>query len=234
MAYIKTAWADDVPVTYANLAHCEEQYGEIMTYLAAHDHDDRYYPKADVDSFFWDSTTDGDGSELDADTLEGVESADIVAGADVGIGGWWYGTMADFTDGYLDADPTWHICDGAGGSIDLREDMIIGAGGDYNPGESGGSNTFKAAGYTIGYEHILTAAECMHTHVIQDHYAATAARTIASPNSTSVTTATTSEENQTDTAGGGVGHPHTGTFTCASTYSLLPPFIALIPIQKVA
>lgn len=233
MAYTKTTWAAGTAVTYANLNHIEEQYTEIMSYLAAHDHDDRYYLKAEVDSYFWDEGTDGAGSTLDADTLEGVEGSAIISGAAVGIGGWWYGTLDDFTDGYLDADPTWHICDGDGGSIDLEEIFIIGAMGALGAGDTGGNNEFKPVGYSSGEAHVLTAAEVMHTHTMSDQYANFVTRVGgATPAPTGASTET---EHQTSTAGGGTGHTHTGTFTGSSTKkSLLPPFIALIPIQKVA
>jgi hypothetical protein len=233
MAYVKTEWVAETAVTYALLNHIEEQYDEITDYLAAHDHDDRYYTKAEVDSYFWDGSTDGEGSTLDADTLEGIEEAAIVSGAEVGIGGWYCGSMDDFTDGYLDADPTWHVCDGDGGSIDLQDVMIIGAGGEFAAGQTGGNNTFKPAGLTYGESHILTAAECMHTHLISDLYGANMLRG-GSGQSGAMTSTTTSVENETNTAGGGIGHEHTGTFTCSTTYNQLPPFIALIPIQKVS
>ncbi len=234
MTYTKTTWVEDTAVTYALLNHIEEQYTEIMSYLSAHDHDDRYYLKAEVDSYFWDESTDGDGSTLDADTLEGVEGAAIISGATVGIGGWWYGTLDDFTDGYLDADPTWHICDGAGGSIELREVFILGAMGAFSVGDSGGNNLFKPAGYTSGEAHVLTAAEVMHTHTLTNQYGTAVARG-GNNVSGSVNATLEDVDNQTETAGGGVGHEHTGTFAGSTTKkSLLPPYIALIPIQKVA
>jgi hypothetical protein len=233
MTYTKTTWAADTAVTYATLNHAEEQYTEIMAYLAAHDHDDRYYIKADVDSYFWDQSTDGAGSELDADTLEGVESADIVSGADVGIGGWWYGTLGDFTGGYLDADPTWHICNGSGGSIDLREVYILGAGGTFDAGQTGGNNKFKPAGYCWGEEHVLTAAECMHGHNITDFYGWSGTRADGARTGMYTTTAVNANAT-TDTEGGGAAHEHSGTFTGSTQYNLLPQFIALLPIQKIA
>lgn len=48
MTYTKTTWVADTAVTYALLNHIEEQYTEIMSYLSAHDHDDRYYLKAEA------------------------------------------------------------------------------------------------------------------------------------------------------------------------------------------
>ncbi len=56
----------------------------------------------------------------------------------------WHGEIADIPTG-------WHLCDGQEGTVDLRDLFIIGAGGLYGPGATGGAvthtHTFTAAGH---------------------------------------------------------------------------------------
>jgi microcystin-dependent protein len=46
----------------------------------------------------------------------------------------WSGTIANIPEG-------WALCNGAGGTPDLRDRFIVGAGGAYNPGATGGANS---------------------------------------------------------------------------------------------
>lgn len=57
----------------------------------------------------------------------------------------WSGAVGDIPSG-------WALCDGASGRPDLRGRFIVGAGGTYNPGNIGGSDT------------------CSHTHSVPSHY----------------------------------------------------------------
>lgn len=54
----------------------------------------------------------------------------------VPIGGiiMWSGTASDIPAG-------WHLCDGSNGTPDLRNRFVMGAGGSYSVGSTGGSNT---------------------------------------------------------------------------------------------
>lgn len=51
----------------------------------------------------------------------------------------WHGSVATIPSG-------WHLCDGAAGTIDLRNKFLIGAGDAYNPGDSAATNVAADAG----------------------------------------------------------------------------------------
>jgi len=48
----------------------------------------------------------------------------------------WYGILADVPSG-------WHICDGKMHTPDLRNYFVVGAGGSYDPTDTGGSLTHR-------------------------------------------------------------------------------------------
>ena len=235
MVYTPKSWLRSTPFLLADFNHMQEQYAEIMAHLESHDHDDRYYPKAEMDSFFWSTENDGSGSDLNADLLQGTEGADIESGVTPGIIGFWYGTLADFTGKLLTGYPNWHIADGSDGSEDLIDQFPIGAsaiGSGYQKGEAHGSATFKPVGSIIIASHILTIAEIMHTHPIYDEYwpkGSTRPDPDVSGGSAKGATITDSSA-ITSSVGGGEPHDHTGTFIGDIT-DLLPPFISLIPVQ---
>lgn len=64
----------------------------------------------------------------------------------------WSGTTSDI--------PTnWHLCDGTNGTPDLRGQFVIGAGGSYSVGNTGGEET-----------HTLTLSEMpKHSHVLANY-----------------------------------------------------------------
>ncbi|MBA7653708.1 hypothetical protein ES703_61565 [subsurface metagenome] len=45
----------------------------------------------------------------------------------------WSGAIVDIPDG-------WQLCDGTNGTPDLRDNFVRGAGGIYNPGDTGGTS----------------------------------------------------------------------------------------------
>lgn len=56
----------------------------------------------------------------------------------------------------------WKLCDGTNGTPDLRNKFVIGAGGAYNPGNSGGANS-----QNLQHSHATTSASGgAHTHTI--------------------------------------------------------------------
>jgi len=46
----------------------------------------------------------------------------------------WSGAIVDIPDG-------WTLCDGTNGTPDLRDRFVVGAGGAYSPGDTGGAAT---------------------------------------------------------------------------------------------
>lgn len=51
----------------------------------------------------------------------------------------WHGSVATIPSG-------WHLCDGAAGTIDLRNKFLVGAGDTYNPADSAATNVAADAG----------------------------------------------------------------------------------------
>jgi len=51
----------------------------------------------------------------------------------------WHGAIVDIPSG-------WHLCNGAAGTIDLRDKFTIGAGNTYNPGDTAATNVATDAG----------------------------------------------------------------------------------------
>ena len=60
----------------------------------------------------------------------------------------WSGAVVDVPTG-------WHLCDGAGGTPDLRNKFIVGAGSTYAPNATGGALTHTHTGTTNGHKHTL-------------------------------------------------------------------------------
>jgi len=72
---------------------------------------------------------------FDADTVDGYHASDIIGtGAPIGAIISW--------DGALGAIPAnWQLCDGTGGTVDLRDLFVVTAGGSYAVGDNGGAAT---------------------------------------------------------------------------------------------
>lgn len=70
----------------------------------------------------------------------------------------WHGTVASIPSG-------WHLCDGAAGTIDLRGKFIVGAGGAYNPGDTGGQDSQTHTFTGDGHLHNLPAVGTINTGI---------------------------------------------------------------------
>ena len=68
----------------------------------------------------------------------------------------WSGLLANIPSG-------WILCDGAGGSPDLRDRFVVGAAAGVNPGATGGSNTHTHAGHAA---HVVTQPSGHVAHVV--------------------------------------------------------------------
>jgi hypothetical protein len=76
---------------------------------------------------------DGEGSGLDADLLDGVHLADL-GQVFAGFIGLYQGLEEDIPAG-------WQLCDGTNGTPDMRDKFVLGAGGAYAIGDTGGQDT---------------------------------------------------------------------------------------------
>lgn len=59
----------------------------------------------------------------------------------------WSGAIVDIPPGYI-------LCDGGGGSPDLRDRFVVGAGGTYDPDDIGGA---------VNHNHVFTGDGHFHT-----------------------------------------------------------------------
>ena len=75
-------------------------------------------------------------------------------------------------------NPAWEICDGANGKPDLRSRFIVGAGGHYAPGNTGGAEeevTLSLSQMPSHRHHVdasTTEEQVKHKHSYDDHYSA--------------------------------------------------------------
>lgn len=168
MSYAKyhDPWEASDLVSSAALNHIETQWDYITADADIHTHDTRYYTKTLSDATFFALTTSV-SLGMDADTLDGQHFSDLLAAVmPLGAIMIWSGTDGTVPTG-------WHICDGGtyGGLVspDLRDRFVIGAGGDYAVGATGGPATYNGTiaptgTVTVG-DHQLTTAELpAHNH----------------------------------------------------------------------
>jgi len=236
MAYTKNhnPWAAGNAVTISVMDNFETIYTEASSYLAAHNHDALYPTQTEMEATFWYSGNDGSGSGADADLIYksgGNLHASSFAGLGVptGLIILWYGSVGSIPSG-------WHICDGSGGTRDLRDKFVVGAGGTYSVGDSGGSVAFTMAGTVTVAGHVLTTAEmASHVHPYSErgcnidgsYYTGSGGVTVCGTASVTQTSSST---------GGGGAHGHSaaeGTSFTGNAVTCMPYYYALVYIQKV-
>jgi hypothetical protein len=156
---------------------------------------------------------------------------------------WWNGSTGTIPSG-------WHLCDGTGGTPDLRDRFVVGAGVTYALGATGGAIT---TGSTDPSPQIsitattLTAAQIpSHTHnywaSTQIDFGGSSGQPIQTVGDTGAGGAyVTNIPNGTgvplnkqfiQNTGGGGSHTHSITGNLAHTHTSLPPYYALYAIMK--
>lgn len=213
---------------FAALNNLEGLYGEAVSYIDSITHSDIYYDESTCDSTFFSSITDGAGSGLICATLDGYTADEIIsAGSPSGVIGIWSGSEASIPAG-------WKLADGIQNSPgpDLRGRVVVGAGGHYVKGATGGADTITATATITIAGHALTAAEIpLHTHSgIVDYYAI--ASQSGGGNQPYNARTAIYENRYTEYAGSGTAHDHTATFVGTSDQDKRQPYYALCFIQK--
>ncbi len=226
MVYTKTTWAHDTKFTTTNLNNCETQYDEAYGGAVAHTHDGWYYTRTECDAWFWYAGNDGAGSTCDADLLYYASGNKHYA--DFGAGGVAQYTIALWDNAVLPSG--WVRCDGTGGTPDLRDYFVVGAGGAYAVGASGGSNTWTQ-NYTITVASyaLLTADMPSHRHGWTEAYPQATGAGGGSPSTCSVLT---NASGNTSSVGGGASHGHTSSYATQTAMDNKPPCVALYYIMK--
>jgi microcystin-dependent protein len=234
MAYVPTTWVETGMSTVDKvngLNNLETIYTSAISAIDAIGHSERYYTKTEANSKYFTAATDGSGSGMIAAKLDGWTALQIInSGTPAGCIGMWHSTIESIPAG-------WYLCNGLNSTPDMRDRFPVGAGGNYDLGDIGGSNsvTASAASVTIG-GHVLTAAEIpKHTHgTIPDWYGTGSDGENPGPSGSTPVADGVVVFTRVDTAnaGGGESHTHTGSFAGTTDKDKRPPFHALAFIMK--
>lgn len=233
MAYVPTTWAETGMSTQNKvdgLNNLETIYTSAISAIDAIGHSERYYTKAEADAKYFTAATDGTGSGMIAATLDGWTAIQIInSGVPGRCIGMWRSTVATIPDGYV-------LCNGLNATPDLRDRFLVGAGGNYDPGDVGGANTVtvSAASVTIG-GHALTASEiAKHDHgTIPDWYSFGGSMSYNTGGTVKPSRGAVQTDNSTtDNAGSGDSHTHSGSFAGTANQDKRPPFHALCFVMK--
>jgi microcystin-dependent protein len=144
--------------------------------------------------------------------------------------------------------PGWALCDGSNGTPDMRDKFIVGAGGKYAVGATGGAATVDAS-HTHGYGTIAIASN-VHSHGVMGKTSSGAAHTLALE-SVAVQTGAGARVVQSVELFGAAAHSHSINFATAEdahSHSIsgstatggnvkeenLPPFYALAFIMRIS
>jgi len=228
MAYVKIDWTEETAITHTRLNTMETQYDEFKTDYDAHDHDSRYFTEAESDARFFDAGTDGPGTLLDADTVDGYDTDGIedaaVPRGNIGI---WSGSVVSIPSG-------WVICDGTNSTPNLQDRFVVGAGGAYGKGDTGGYASRTPTGTVTIVGHALSAAELPeHSHQYNDYYSYVSTRTSASVGRRASDAFTDTLRNTGNPVGAdGNAHGHAGSTIAFNAYDNRPPYYALCWIMR--
>jgi len=235
MTYVPTTWIETGMTTQNKvdgLNNIETIYSSAISAIDAISHSERYYTKAEAGAKYFTAATDGSGSGMIAATLDGWTAQQIInSGTPAGCIGLWHSTVATIPAG-------WYLCNGLNSTPDMRDRFPVGAGGNYDLGDLGGSNsvTVTSASVTIG-GHALTATEIpKHTHgTIPDWWGALSSGKYPAGDGSiyyAKGITITNEYGTTASVGGGESHTHTGSFAGTTDKDKRPPFRALAFIMK--
>jgi hypothetical protein len=227
MTYEKLAWTTTTLRSARNMVHLETQYSEMKTIIDAHSHDERYFTKAVSDTTFYSTSYMGLTGLPDADLLDGVHATALLSNTmPIGAVMWWSGTDANIP-------ANWHICDGSGGTPDLRGKFIIGAGGAYSPGATGGAATITPTATVTIATHALTSDEIpSHSHSITDHYNSGSSGSAASSGASQGTYVTARTTGNPDSYG--TAHGHAGSTLAVNQINKLPRWKSYYLMMKVS
>jgi len=113
--------------------------GITLTQVRDHDpkthiHDDRYYTETEINAWKHDDEVEGHGGGFNADKVDGLHASELGGSLPSGLIVMWSGLKANIPSG-------WVLCDGTGGTPDLRNRFIYGVGDGEEAGGTGGSET---------------------------------------------------------------------------------------------
>jgi len=233
MVYTPTVWACHSMTTAQKLTaldNLETLYTQAVSYIDAITHSASYYTDAQAAARYFSSATDGTGSGMIAATWDGLtaDQAFAAMGAAPGAIAIWSGAAAAIPTGWL-------LCNGGSGTPDLRDRFVVGAGGNYARGATGGANTVTTTASVTIAGHALTAAEiALHGHgSITDNYPGSPVASRAGVNmGTALVRSNTDTSRNTGATGSGSSHGHTASFAGTASQDKRPAYYALCYIMK--
>jgi hypothetical protein len=232
MAYTLTTWIETGMTTQNKvdaLNNLETLYSEVADYIDAILHGALYYTDAEVAAKFFTADTDGADSGMIAATLDGLTAQQIIdSGTPSGCIAIWSSTVGTIPAG-------WYLCNGLNSTPNLQDRFVVGSGGNYTVGSTGGSDTVTAQATVTVSGHALTEAETpKHTHgTITDSYPASLRNYGPGSYGYSYLVAPIVETKvYTSYTGSGDAHGHTASFTGTANQDKRPPFYALCYIMK--
>lgn len=234
MVYTKTTWREYGMSTTDKvnaLNNMETQYDEMIAQFNAHNHTSRYYTKSEMDAKYYSASNDGSGSGLVAEYLDGYTAEQIMQGAiPSGLIVIWNGDASSVPAG-------WAICNGSNGTPDLRDRFVVGAGGSYSQGTTGGGSTTTPTCTFTAQAITLTDAQLpSHTHSYMDRTPNTARTTgpyssLGTVTSTNRSTYYTCNASETY-SGSRQAHGHENSSLSIDQINYTPPYMAKLFIMK--
>jgi len=237
MAYTKfhTSWAVTDELSGAAFNWIETQWVLAKADADLHEHNSRYYTKTSADATFFALTTSV-ALGMDADKIDGSHFSDLVSSVmPVGSIMVWSGTDGTVPSG-------WHICDGGTyggyGTPDLRDRFVIGGGGPFVVGSTGGPATYNGTitptgSVTIGNHQLSTAEIPSHVHSYTEYYGRKIGNTTAYGGYVWDVGSSTASINNQDEGGDGA-HGHTGSTASFTGIDPRPLYYSLYYIMKYA
>jgi hypothetical protein len=210
----------DEATVITRLNNMGDQYSEFTTYFNTHNHNDDYYTKAEAEAKYYNFTAKGG----DYDMLDGYHASDI-QGMGLLLNGiyLWGGLFENIPS------ETFALCDGYNDTPNLVEVQLVGAGNEYQEGDTGGNEFVTPTGTVTIDNHTLTVDEIPeHNHSMVDSVPVQASIRMYFPSRIYETYA-----RYTDYTGGGNGHNHNASIS-ESPYEKSGSYIKLPFIKKVS
>ena len=142
----------------------------------------------------------------------------------------WWGDINNIPEGFV-------LCDGRNGTPNILGRVTVGAGGEYNPGQTGGDTVFSLS-MTTGPTTLTTSQIPAHNHITTlGADSANSDRFIFGTYGSSNLIGTVSVDfnnvwPMTSFVGGGGSHTHPVTASSGDA-EVMPPYIALLKIMKI-
>lgn len=159
--------------------------------------------------------------------------ASLSSGVPPGVIALWSGAANAIPSG-------WHLCDGTEGTPDLRDRFVVGAGGSYSVGDTGGSDTVTLTvaqmpvhGHSAGS--LYTSSAGSHSHSYTGKFADDGRYGIS--NGANDVVSSLREDTYTTGSGGSHTHDIYGSLSSAGSgesHENRPPYYALCYIMKLA